>query len=114
MPGLASHRIPAALPAHPPHPGHRRARVLLLLRPRRPAGIAVPADPRGRLPLACGRGFRSGKGCFGLDESQVRVYTAIARRTVLVMAALTICSVTAALLRRSRRPVLDRPGPASA
>jgi SRSO17 transposase len=28
--------------------------------------------------------FRSGKGCFGLDESQVRLYTAIARHTVLV------------------------------
>ena len=44
--------------------------------------------------------FRSGKGCFGLDESQVRLYTAIARHTVLVMAALAICAVTAALLRR--------------
>jgi SRSO17 transposase len=43
--------------------------------------------------------FRSGKGCFGLDESQVRLYTAIARHTVLVMAALAICAVTAALLR---------------
>ncbi len=41
-----------------------------------------------------------GKGCFGLDKSQVRLYTAIARHTVLVMAALTICAVTAALLRR--------------
>jgi len=44
--------------------------------------------------------FRSGKGCFGLDESQVRLYTAIARHTVLVMAALAVCAVTAALLRR--------------
>ena len=44
--------------------------------------------------------FRSGKGCFGLDESQVRLHTAIARHTVLVMAALAICAVTAALLRR--------------
>ena len=40
-----------------------------------------------------------GKDCFGLDESQVRLYTAIARHTVLVMAALAICAVTAALLR---------------
>jgi hypothetical protein len=31
--------------------------------------------------------FRSGKGCFGLDQSQVRLYHAIARHTVLVMAA---------------------------
>jgi len=39
------------------------------------------------------------KDCFGLDQSQVRLYTAIARHTVLVMAALAICAVTAALLR---------------
>ena len=43
--------------------------------------------------------FEFGKGCFGLDQSQVRLYTAIARHTVLVMAALAICAVTAALLR---------------
>jgi SRSO17 transposase len=57
--------------------------------------------------------FRSGKGCFGLDESQVRLYTAIARHTVLVMAALAICAVTAALLRRrtdTRAPAPVRPG----
>jgi SRSO17 transposase len=52
--------------------------------------------------------FRSGKGCFGLDESQVRLFTAIARHTVLAIAALAICAVTAALLRRrtdTRAPV---------
>jgi len=43
--------------------------------------------------------FEFGKGCFGLDQSQVRLYTAIARHTVLVMAALAICAVTAALPR---------------
>ena len=43
--------------------------------------------------------FGFGKDCFGLDQSQVRLYTAIARHTVLVMAALAICAVTAALLR---------------
>jgi DDE superfamily endonuclease len=56
--------------------------------------------------------FRSGKGCFGLDESQVRLYTAIARHTVLVMAALAICAVTAALLRHrtgTRAPAPVRP-----
>jgi SRSO17 transposase len=56
--------------------------------------------------------FRSGKGCFGLDESQVRLYTAIARHTVLVMAALAVCAVTAALLRRrtdTRAPAPVRP-----
>jgi SRSO17 transposase len=43
--------------------------------------------------------FGFGKDCFGLDQSQVRLYTAIARHTVLVMAALAACAVTAALLR---------------
>ena len=43
--------------------------------------------------------FGLGKDCFGLDESQIRLYTAIARHTVLVMAALAICAVTAALPR---------------
>src|SRR5262249_58517022 len=62
--------------------------------------------------------FRSGKGCFGLDESQVRLYTAIARHTVLVMAALAICAVTTALLHmrtdtRAPAPVRpDQPPPA--
>jgi hypothetical protein len=40
-----------------------------------------------------------GKDCFGLDQSQVRLYAAIARHTVLVMAVPAICAVTAALLR---------------
>ena len=56
--------------------------------------------------------FHSGKGCFGLDESRVRIYTAIARHTMLVMAALAICAVTAALLRRrtgTRPPAPVRP-----
>jgi hypothetical protein len=44
-------------------------------------------------------GFEFGKGCFGLDQSQVRLYTAIARHTVLVMAALAAYAVTAASLR---------------
>ena len=43
--------------------------------------------------------FAFSKGCFGLDQSQVRRYTAIARHTVLVMAALAVCAVTTALLR---------------
>ena len=56
--------------------------------------------------------FRSGKGCFGLDESQVRLFTAIIRHTMLVIAALAICAVTAALLRRrtdTRAPAPVRP-----
>ena len=39
------------------------------------------------------------KDCFGLDQSQVRLYTAIARHTVLVMAALAICAIVAATLK---------------
>jgi SRSO17 transposase len=57
--------------------------------------------------------FGLGKDCFGLDESQVRLYTAIARHTVLVMAALAICAVTAALLRSrtdTQAPPPVRPG----
>ena len=50
--GLAGHRLSASLPAHPPPPGHRRAGLSLLFRPGRPAGAAVPAGPRGLLPLA--------------------------------------------------------------
>jgi SRSO17 transposase len=56
--------------------------------------------------------FQFSKDCFGLDQSQVRLYTAIARHTVLVMAALAICAVTAALLRErtdTRAPAPARP-----
>jgi SRSO17 transposase len=55
--------------------------------------------------------FELGKDSFGLDQSQVRLYTAIARHTVLVMAALAICAVTAALLRdRAQPPEPVHPG----
>ena len=43
--------------------------------------------------------FQLGKGCFGLDQCQARLCTAIFRHAVLVMAALAICAVTAAQLR---------------
>jgi SRSO17 transposase len=43
--------------------------------------------------------FEFGKDCFGLDQCQARLYTAITRHVVLVMAALAICAVTAASLR---------------
>ena len=43
--------------------------------------------------------FELGKGCFGLDQCQARLYTAILRHLVLVMAALAVCAVTAAQLR---------------
>src|SRR5262249_57793287 len=70
-----------------------------LLRAGRPAREHGPADPRRRAALAGRRRFRIWQGLLGLDESQVRLYTAIARHTVLAMAALAICAVTAALLR---------------
>ena len=57
--------------------------------------------------------FELGKDCFGLDQSQVRLYTAIARHTVLVMAALAICAITAARLRDrtdTQAPPPSRPG----
>jgi len=43
--------------------------------------------------------FEFGKDYFGLDQCQARLYTAILRHLVLVMAALAICAVTAAQLR---------------
>jgi len=43
--------------------------------------------------------FTFSKDCFGLDQCQARLYTAIARHTVLVMAALAICAITAAQLK---------------
>jgi SRSO17 transposase len=77
-------------------------------RPVRAAGLRWPAE----------EDFEFGKDCFGLDQSQVRLYTAIARHTVLVTAALAICAVTAAQLRRrtgtaAPAPALpDQPRPA--
>ena len=44
-------------------------------------------------------GFELGKDCFGLDQCQARLYTAILRHLVLVMAALAVCAVAAAQLR---------------
>lgn len=44
--------------------------------------------------------FEFGKDLFGLDQSQVRLYTAILRHTVLVMAALAVCVAAAATARR--------------
>jgi SRSO17 transposase len=55
----------------------------------RAAGLHCPAE----------ESFELGKDCFGLDQCQARLYTAILRHTVLVMAALAVCAVTAALLR---------------
>jgi SRSO17 transposase len=69
----------------------------------RAAGLRWPVE----------EGFRAGKDRFGLDESQVRLHTAIARHTVLVMAALAICAITAAWLKHrtsTQAPPPIRPG----
>lgn len=51
--------------------------------------------------------FEFGKDHFGLDHSQVRLYTALARHIVLAMAALAVCAVTAAQARtRAPAPIL--------
>jgi SRSO17 transposase len=59
--------------------------------------------------------FEFGKDCFGLDQCQARLCTAILRHIVLVMAALAICAVTAAQLRDrtdTRAPPPAAPGQA--
>jgi hypothetical protein len=68
---------------------------------------------RARLRWPVEEGFRLGKDCFGLDQAQARLYTAIARHAVLVMAALAICAITAAQLKNrtdTRAPAPVRPG----
>jgi hypothetical protein len=60
-------------------------------------------------------GFELAKGCFGLDQCQARLYIAILRHIVLVMAALAVCAVTAAQLRDrtdTQAPPPARPGDA--
>ncbi|WP_238011443.1 IS701 family transposase [Dactylosporangium sp. AC04546] len=57
--------------------------------------------------------FEFGKDHFGLDHSQVRLYTALTRHLVLSMAALAVCGVTAAQAKllhqnRSCRPARTR------
>jgi SRSO17 transposase len=57
--------------------------------------------------------FAFSKDCFGLDQCQARLYTAIARHAVLVMAALAICAITAAQLKDrtdTQAPPPVRPG----
>lgn len=55
--------------------------------------------PARQAPRRAAHPTEFAKDLFGLDQSQVRLYTAILRHTVLTMAALAICSVTAALAR---------------
>ena len=65
--------------------GQRASKTRLI----RAAGLRWPVE----------ESFEFGKGCFGLDQCQARLYTAILRHLVLVMAALAICAVTAAQLQ---------------
>jgi SRSO17 transposase len=52
-------------------------------------------------------GFEFGKDHFGLDHSQVRLYTALLRHIVLTLAALAVCAVTAAQAKtRAPAPIL--------
>ena len=74
----------------------------------RAAGLRWPAE----------EDFAFAKDCFALDQCQARLYTAIARHAVLVMAALAICAITAALVKdrtgtQAPPPVrADQPPPA--
>jgi SRSO17 transposase len=65
------------------------AQVLTKTRLIRAAGLRWPVE----------EDFEFGKDCFGLDQCQARLYTAILRHIVLVMAALAICAVIAAQLK---------------
>jgi SRSO17 transposase len=59
--------------------------------------------------------FEMAKDCFGLDQCQARLYTAILRHIVLVMAVLAVCAVTAAQLRdRTDTQAAPPAGPDSA
>lgn len=63
---------------------------LTLARLVRAAGLRWPVEET----------FEFSKDCFGLDQCQARLHTAIARHTVLVMTALAICAIAAARLRK--------------
>jgi SRSO17 transposase len=71
-----------------------------------------PATVMTLVRVACLRwpveeGFEFGKDHFGLDHSQVRLYTAYLRHIVLTMAALAVCAVTAAQAKtRAPAPIL--------
>lgn len=67
-------------------PGRLPATLLVLVRV---AGMRWPVE----------EDFRTSKDHFGLDHSQVRLYTALLRHLTLTMAALAICVLTAAEMR---------------
>jgi SRSO17 transposase len=85
--------------------------------PGRPAPLPMLVQVAGRRwPVE--EDFRTGKNHFGLDHSQVRLYQSLMRHLTLAIAALAICSVTAAAVKQRTNtlppaPVdLDQPPPA--
>jgi hypothetical protein len=56
--------------------------------------------PATQVPRRAADPARTGKDHFGLDHSQVRLYTALLRHITLATAALAICAVTAAIMHR--------------
>lgn len=81
-----------------PHPGGQPPSLRRLITA---AGLRWPVE----------EGFEFGKDYFGLDQSQVRLCTAITRHTVLVTAALAVCAIAAAQARH--RTGTQAPPPAS-
>jgi SRSO17 transposase len=74
--------------------------ILAKARLIRAAGLRWPAEEN----------FELAKDCFGLDQCQARLYTAILRHVILVMAALAVCAVTAARLRARTGVRMPPPG----
>lgn len=71
---------------------------------RRNSHVRFGGRPRGKgaptgLPRCAAHPTQIDKDHFGLDQCQARLHTAIARHTVLVMAALAVCAVVAARLK---------------
>ncbi len=70
-------------------------------------GCPPQRSRRSHWRAGCSETGTSGKDHFGLDHSQVRLYTALLRHTVPTMAALAVCALTAAAEKsRGRQPVL--------
>ena len=63
------------------------------------AGGRAEKEPHTGPPRRAAHPTEFAKDQFGLDQCQARLYTAIRRHTILVMAALAICAVAAAQLR---------------
>jgi hypothetical protein len=110
---------PASTPAHRGHLATARTRPAALccksFKMRHPARLHNPASPetRSRANITVEEDFSFSKDCFALDQCQARLYTAIARHAVLVMAALAICAITAAQVKDrtdTQAPPPVRPG----